>query len=62
MESLACAWPRGKRRERKLTEATALAPNVTECYFEVTLHPFYAILRSDELWMVFYGNGDLSML
>ena len=48
--------------ERKLTEATAFAPNVTECCFHVTLHSFDAILRSDEILMVFRGNSDLLMV
>ena len=48
--------------ERRLTEATAFAPKVTECYFQVTLHSFDAISRSDEILMVFRLNSDLSML
>ena len=43
-------------------EATTFAPNVTECYFRGTLHSFDAILRSDEILMVFRRNSDLSML
>ena len=39
--------------ERRLTEATVFAPKVTECYFQVTLHSFDAILRSDEILMIF---------
>ena len=48
--------------ERRLTEATAFAPKVTECYFQVTLHSFDVILRNGGLLMVFRGNGDLSMV
>jgi len=45
-----------------LTEATAFAPNVMECYIQVTLHSFDGILRSGKISMVFSGYGDLSML
>jgi len=48
--------------EGKLTKATVFAPNVTECYFQVMLHSFDNILRSDEILMVFRGNSDLLML
>ena len=43
-------------------EATTFAPNVTECYIQVTLHSFDGILRSGKISMVFSGYGDLSML
>jgi len=58
------AWlsPKERRRGRRLTEVTAFAPNVTECYFQVTLHSFDAILRNGGLLMVFRGDGDLSMI
>jgi hypothetical protein len=47
---------------RSLTEATASAPNVTECYILVRLHSLDGILRSGKILMVFSGDGDLSML
>jgi alpha-glucosidase (family GH31 glycosyl hydrolase) len=45
-----------------LTEATALAPNLTECYFQVTLYSFDGILWSGKVLIVFSGYDDLSML
>ena len=62
VEQHACLSPQQRRRGRRLTEATAFAPNVTECYFQVTLHSFGAILRNGGLLMVFRENGDLSMV
>ena len=62
VEQHACLSPQQRRRGMRLTEATAFAPNVTECYFQVTLYSFDAILRNGGLLMVFRGNGDLSMV
>ena len=51
-----------KEKGTSLTEAMAFAPNVTECYIQVTLHSFDGILRSGKISMVFSGYGDLSIL
>ena len=50
VEQHACLSPQQRRRGRRLTEATAFAPNVTECYFQVTLHSFNAILRDGDFF------------
>jgi hypothetical protein len=50
------------KKGRSLTEATPFAPNLTECYMQVTLHRLDGILRSCKILMVFSGYGDLLMV